>query len=48
MCQKVLILAAQLFPDAACSAVLQVEYVGAGSFHNVIGFTVPTLKPITC
>jgi hypothetical protein len=48
LCQKVLMLAAQLFPtDAACSADLQVEHVGAGSFHDVIGFTVPTLKLIT-
>ncbi|KAF3032787.1 hypothetical protein E8E11_003211 [Didymella keratinophila] len=47
LCQKVLMLAAQLFPDTACSSDLQVEYVGAGSFHDVIGFTVPTLKLIT-
>lgn len=46
LCQKVLMLAAQLFPDAACSQDLQVEHIGAGSFHDVIGFAVPTLQPI--
>jgi hypothetical protein len=47
LCQKVLMLAAQLFSDAACSGDLQVEHVGAGSYHDVVGFTVPALKPVT-
>ena len=47
LCQKVLILAAQLFPETRCSKDLQVEYIGSGSFHDVVGFTVPTLKLVT-
>lgn len=43
--QKVLLLAAELFPRAACSADLRVEYVGGGSYHHVVGISVPMPQP---
>ncbi|KAF9699411.1 hypothetical protein EKO04_002529 [Ascochyta lentis] len=48
LCQKVVMLAAELFPEAGSSDDLQVEYVGEGSFHQVIGFAVPQAKVANC
>lgn len=44
ICQKTLMLASQLFPHIESSKDLQIEHVGTGSFHDVVIFTVPTLK----
>ncbi|KAJ4359320.1 hypothetical protein N0V95_002244 [Ascochyta clinopodiicola] len=48
LCQKVLMLAAKLFPKAGSSDDRQVEYVGEGSYHQVLGFSVPRLNTADC
>lgn len=47
LCQKATLLIPKLFPDVKSSADLGVEFVGSGSFHDVVGFTIPNSEAAT-